>query len=164
MTKNIFRLAMLLVLSLGVASAVVAQSEQAYPVGSGALEIFDFDSMENVPQWVQVWMNIMMLSFVAGLLFVWKHVIARWVVAGFILGVVVGIGIAPQLGILPLSGFIALIHLIFWSPALYQLLTKRPFMGELSAYSVWTGIITAVILFSFIFDIRDAVIYLGHIL
>jgi hypothetical protein len=67
-------------------------------------------------------------------------------------------------GLQPISGYIATIHIIFWSPALYQLLTKRPFFGARSAFSVWSGVITFVILFSFVFDIRDAFIYLTHIL
>ena len=43
-----------------------------------------------------------------------------------------------------------------------MILTRRPFLGERSAYATWSAAATAVILFSFFFDIRDAVIYLDH--
>ena len=64
---------------------------------------------------------------------------------------------------MPLSGLIALLHVVFWSPALYLLLTRRPFMKERSAYAVWSALATLVILFSFVFDVPGAAIYLDHI-
>jgi len=53
-------------------------------------------------------------------------------------------------------------HVIFWTPGLVMLLRKRTFLKEKSLYGVWTGLMTGVIVFSFIFDIRDSVIYLDH--
>jgi hypothetical protein len=44
------------------------------------------------------------------------------------------------------------------------MIKNKPFMSEKSFYKYWSGLITAVIIFSFIFDIRDAAIYLDHIL
>lgn len=134
-----------------------------YPKGHQALEIFDAEGMKAAPQWVMIWIMIMLASFAAGLLFVWRQAVARWVVGGFIAGMI-ALSISDQLGVIQLSGFIALIHLIFWSPALYQLLKKRPFFAErVTPFSIWSGWITAVILFSFVFDIRDTAIYLNHL-
>lgn len=132
-----------------------------YQLGHGALDLFD-EEMTTTPAWVRYWMMFMGLSFIAGLLFVWKHPVARWVVGGMILSVIAGNLITPALGLTKLNGLISLLHIVFWSPALYLLLKQRPFMGKPSAYSIWAGLITAVILFSFIFDIRDAAIYLAH--
>jgi len=140
-----------------------AQSEN-YERGHQALQLWDNEAMALAPQWVRIWLMIMGASFAIGLFFVWRHPIARWVVGGFIAAIAVSGFVAPALGIVGLSGFVALVHLFCWSPALYQLLTKRPFLGDTSAFSIWSGVITAVILFSFIFDIRDAFIYLQHIL
>lgn len=145
------------------AGTVFAQDD-GYLRGNGALEIFDSEGFRLAPQWVQYWIMFMLASFVAGLLFVGREPIARWVVGGFAIGFFFLGVIAPALGIAGLSGFIALIHIVCWSPALYLLLTRKPFLQGRSPFQIWSGLITAVILFSFIFDIRDAFIYLRHIL
>ena len=137
-----------------------------YAKGHGALEIFDSEGIKLAPSWVKIWIAFMALSFFSGLFFVKNHVIARWVVGGFLVGFLLT-SIAPSLNIVVLSGFIGLVHIVCWSPGLFQLLRSRPFLtGELThtAFSIWSGVITFVILFSFIFDIRDAAIYLKHIL
>ncbi len=157
---------MLLIALLGLIAAALSLPAIAHEAahGNGALEIFDQEGMDNSPQWVRSWILFMMLSFAGSLLFAWKHVVARWVLGGFLLGAAAMLTIGKLFGVPPYSGYIAIFHLVFWSPALYQLLTKRPFMGPLSPYSVWAGIMTFVIIFSFVFDIRDAFIYLRHLL
>ncbi len=152
----------LLVVAIGGATS--AQAAIGYPSGHTALEVWDAEGQANAPQWVQVWLMIMLASFALGLLFVWKRVEARWVVGGFITAILISRLAIPAVGVVKLSGLVALVHLIFWSPALYLLLKNRPFMKERSLFAIWSGLITAVILFSFIFDIRDAAIYLDHIL
>lgn len=148
----------------GLAGTASAQAATGYESGHTALQVWNAEGQANAPQWVQIWLMIMLASFALGLLFVWKRVEARWVVGGFITSLLVSGFVIPALGLVSLSGLIALMHLIFWSPALYLLLKNRPFLQGRSFYALWTGLITAVILFSFIFDIRDAAIYLDHIL
>ena len=115
-----------------------------------------------MPRWVSIWLGILMTTFALGLLFVWRHVEARWVVGGFICMILMTVATGRILGLVPLSGLFSLVHLICWSPALYILLKRRPFMQDRSLYALWSGAITAVIIFSFIFDIPDAAIYLDH--
>lgn len=154
----------MLLLSIGLTGTASAQATTGYQPGHTALEVWNAEGQENAPQWVQIWLMIMLTSFALGLLFVWKRVEARWVVGGFIIAILISrLGI-PAMGIVKLSGLVALVHLIFWSPALYLLLKNRPFLKERSFYALWSGLITAVILFSFIFDIRDAAIYLDHVM
>ena len=159
---------------LFISSALLLTSSQyanaeTYAKGNGALEIFDYQGLLNSPTWVIVWVFLMLLAFVAGLFFVRRERIARWVVGGFISGMI-ALQIIELMGVTVLSGTIALVHLLAWSPGLYLLLTQRPFLNakllseNKGAYKTWTGIITAVILFSFIFDIRDTIIYLQHVL
>ena len=139
-------------------------SAQEVEHGNQAMQLFDKQGFENSPQWVQIWVGFMMATFIAGLFFIKNHVIARWVVGGMLAGMTFGIIAGSVFGVPNYSGFIALIHVIFWSPALYQLLSKRPFLDERSAFTIWSGVITLVICFSFIFDIRDAAIFLNHML
>ena len=165
--RNLKSTGLIVVLLCFVASAF-AQTElpaaQTYELGHGALEVFNGDAMAYTPQWVQIWIMFMAASFFAGLFFVRRHPIARWVVGGFLAGMVLSTVLTSGFGLASLSGLIASVHVICWSPALYQLLTKRPFLAERSAFSIWSGVITFVIIFSFIFDVRDAAIYLNHML
>ena len=137
-----------------------------YQIGYRALEIFDAQGMEITPMWVKIWIAAATLCFAVGLFFVRRHSIARWVVGGYIAGLMVLI-FSPvffDLIQLKLAGFNALIHVIFWSPSLYLLLTKRPFFSKkVSAFSIWSGLITVVMIFSFFFDIPYSFIYLRHI-
>ena len=158
--KIIAFLIILITVSMGDADAA-----NEYTKGHGALEVFDSEGMAASPTWVKLWIAFMAATFFAGLFFVRNHPIARWVVGGFVVGFIIT-SLAPKLGFIVLSGFIACIHIICWSPALYQLLTKHPFLasGDMrSAFTIWSGVMTFVILFSFIFDFRDAYIYLAHI-
>ena len=152
------------VLVLCLLLPILAFAETEYTHGHGALQIFDEAGWEATPQWVKIWIGFMAATFIAGIAFVKNHIIARWVIGGFVLGIICGELFAKLLGIPPLSGYIALIHVIFWSPALYQLLTKRPFLGSRSTFTIWSGVMTFVILFSFIFDIRDAFLFLRHVM
>ena len=158
----------LTIILLSLVASVFAQAElptaQTYELGHGALEVFNGDAMAHTPQWVQIWILFMVASFAVGLFFVRRHPLARWAVGGFLAGMVLSAVLTSCLGLASLSGLIASAHVICWSPALYQLLTKRPFLGERSAFSIWSGVITLVIIFSFIFDVRDAAIYLNHML
>ena len=157
------RIAMVIFLAtLGTAS--FAQGSDAYVSGHGALEIFDEQGWLAAPEWVRVWIGIMALSFLAGLFFLKNHIPARWVVGGFIAGFLFSTIGFPALNLVALSGLIALVHLIFWSPGLVKLIQEHAFTGPFNAYAVWSGWITAVILFSFVFDVRDAAIYVMHVL
>jgi hypothetical protein len=137
---------------------------QPYESGHQPLQLWDNAGRANMPLWVSIWLGIMMTTFALGLFFVRRHAEARWVVGGFIGMILVTVASGRLLGLLPLSGLFSLVHVICWSPALYVLLTRRPFLQGRSLYAVWSGAITACIIFSFIFDIPDAAIYLDHML
>ena len=133
--------------------------------GNGALEIFDQEGIANSPAWVRAWVGFMLATFVVGLIFAFIRPEARFVMAPIILGFAVLIILSAGFGYAfpEVSGFIALLHLIFWTPTLIMLLRNRWFLKESTWFGRWTGVLTFVILFSFIFDIRDAAIYLDHI-
>lgn len=136
---------------------------QEYSSGHTALQVWNAEAQANLPLWIKVWLVFMGSVFIGGLLFVKNHSEARWLVGGFVGGLLFSKLAIPALGLVPLSGLVALIHLVFWAPALWLMLKNRPFLNTLSPYSVWAGLATACILFSFIFDVRDAVIYVAHL-
>ncbi len=160
MRNIIFLLISMLVLLLTGAAA----QAQGFEHGNQPMQIFDQEGFNNSPRWVQLWVYFMLASFALGFFFLKNHAIARWLIGGIFAGMIFVMFAGKVLGIPSYSDFIALIHLVFWSPVLYQLLSKRPFLGERSAFSVWAGLVTFVICFSFIFDFRDAVIYLSNVL
>lgn len=154
----------IIAVTLVVSPHVLAQAAAEYGSGYGALEAFDEAGMKSMPLWLNVWIGIMLAAFASSLLFVWTQPIARWAIGGFLMPFLVMSHIISALGWPFLSGSIALAHLIFWTPALFLLLFHRPFLNEenSSAFRIWSAIMTAVILFSFIFDVRDTVIYVSH--
>jgi len=148
-----------------MASTLTMGAEADYAHGHGALEIFDGEGMATTPVWVQVWLALLLSCFAVGLLFVWKHVLARWAVGGFIVSATSGAYVFASLELPFLSGAIAIMHILCWSPALALLLIRRPFLDsdETKRFRAWSATMTAFILFSFVFDIKDAAIYLSHI-
>jgi len=92
-----------------------------------------------------------------------KHVEARWAAGGFLAGVFNTFWVIPYLPIISLGGMYAVMHFILWTPGLYLLLKNRPFMQGWSLYAVWSGLMTLAFLFSYIFDIRDTLVYLPYI-
>lgn len=101
-----------------------------YERGYHALQIWDETAMNTVPWVMDMWLKFMLAVFAAGLFFIWRHPIARWLVGGFVVVALVFVFVIPALGLVPLSGLAALTHVIFWSPGLYLLLKHRPFFGR----------------------------------
>ena len=85
-------------------TALAQTAEQAYQSGHQPLEVWDNAARQSMPQWVQIWLAIMMSTFALGLLFVWRHVEARWVVGGFIAMLLVTVATGRVFGLVPLSG------------------------------------------------------------
>ncbi|MHA2937886.1 hypothetical protein ACXJY6_06270 [Vibrio sp. RC27] len=139
--------------------------EREYVIGHEALDIFGAEALAFTPMWVKVWLIFLLGTFVAGIFFVRQHHLARWVVGGFVISMTTGHSIYSALDLPFLGGGIAIMHLVCWSPALILLLLKRPYfdVNESTGFRIWAGLITGFIIFSFIFDIRDAAIYINHI-
>ncbi len=164
MIRNAFIIAaMLIAATTGIEA--VAQTGDAYESGHGALQVFDGTGMGAMPLWIKAWLGILVLTFASSLFFVWRHVEARLALAGFLLSILATTFIFGALDLPFLSGSIAIGHILFWTPALIVLLMRRPFLDASQGrwFKTWSGMMTAVILFSFIFDIRDAVTYLMHV-
>lgn len=153
------------ILPVLVAVLVPEAGAQEYPSGHRALEVFDDAGRRAMPAWVLVWTVASTLWFAAGLAFVGREPIARWVVGGWAaaLATLVALGALDSV-LFRLAGFNALAHVLFWTPALYQLLATRPFLARPpTAFSVWSGGITAIMLFSYVFDIPYSITWIRHV-
>ena len=162
-----YSLAAFTMLALYTPLAFAAVDESSYESGHGALQRFSSGAgIAATPLWVQIWLILLGATFLSSLFFVRKHPIARWAIGGILVSVPLTPVIVRSLGWPFLGGAIALGHLVFWSPALFLLLTRRPFLDEANspAFRFWAIMMTSVIIISFVFDIRDTAIYLRHVL
>lgn len=157
-------------IALGVAFILALAGTSAYGAegfaqGHGALEVFDGVGFAAAPLWVRIWVGLMIATFAVGLfVFAWKRPLARWAAGGFLVSAMTGQAVFSALGLPFLSGSIAIMHLVCWTPALVLLLIQRPFLdaSESKWFRAWSAAMTFAILFSFVFDIRDAFIYIAH--
>jgi hypothetical protein len=156
---------LIMIVSFLILPNMVFGSESQYSVGHGALDTFNQEGFLATPRWVQIWVLILMGTFIAGFYFAWKHALARWSVGGFILSMTMGQTVFALFNLPFLGGSIAIMHLVCWSPALFLLLLKRPYFNrhERTSFRVWSSLMTCVLIFSFVFDIRDATIYINHV-
>lgn len=121
------------------------------------------DGLAHSPLWVQYFLKTLFGVSLIGILFMPKHVEARWAAGGLLAGVFNTFYVIPYLPIVSLGGMYAVMHFILWLPGIYLLLKNRPFLEGWSAYSVWSAAVTFIILFSFIFDVRDSLIYIPYV-
>jgi len=145
---------------------IIEQTPEAanYVSGHQPLEIWDNAARASMPAWINYWLAILIGTFFLGVFFVRHRVEARWAVGGFVAMMLMSFASGKVFNLVPLSGLFSVIHLICWTPVLYLLLTRRPFLQGRSLYAIWSAALTVFILFSFLFDIPDAAIYLDHML
>lgn len=156
---------LILLLILGIVFPSIGfTAENQYAAGHGALNVFNGEGFLSTPTWVQAWLVLLLGTFITGFYFAWKLPVARWAVVGFILSMTMGHTVFNLLNLPFLGGSIAIMHIVCWSPALLVLLLKRPFLNadEKSSFRIWSALMTSVLIFSFVFDIRDAMTYINH--
>ena len=111
---------------------------------------------------VQLWMNWMSLMFMLSLVFVWKKVGARFVLAAVVLGLICGVVIFKLTGDPWLLG---ISHILFWMPLLwilYRVDISKPGFSWKTPYGVWLAVLMVTIVVSLVFDFRDvAMVLLG---
>lgn len=143
-----------------------ALGAEEYAKGTGALEVFDREAIVDLPMLTKVWLVFMLTTFAVGLfVFAVDKPIARWAGGGLIFSMATCHPFFTALGLPVLSGAIATSHIVCWSPALVLLLIKRPFLDRNEGYGfrIWSALMTGVILISFVFDFREAAIYIKQV-
>lgn len=149
-------------LSLGLLSAGVFLGGAQSAFAIEALDLWDHASRLALATPVKIWLGLMMLTNIAALAFVKKHVAARWVFAGFFLSHFTGILIL-MLGKTLLAGQVSLLHVIFWTPGMIALLRNRRDIKIPSAYGIWALLSLTFYFVSMVFDIPDALTFIQHL-
>lgn len=108
------------------------------------------------PQWVQHWLDIMVIVLGGfSLVFSFVRVEARWVLAGFLLGAVTLLGLYSQIGY---SRLLGLAHVIFWTPVLIYLLRRRAQWRVKETLSgKWIVLAVMILTISLAFDYTDVI-------
>ncbi|MEZ5945341.1 MAG: hypothetical protein R3C04_00560 [Hyphomonas sp.] len=111
------------------------------------------------PQWVQIWLNVMVAVLaLGGLVFSFMRVEARWVFAGFVAGAVAMFALYSQMGYVRLLG---LGHVIFWTPVLIYLFRRRSQWRVKETLSgKWIVLAAVVMTVSLVFDYTDVIRWL----
>ena len=128
-----------------------------------ALEEWNAAAREALATPVKVWLGLMMLTNIAAIGFLKNHVAARWVFAGFVISHGLVIAMSAQ-GMSVLAGQVSLFHIIFWTPGMLILLRRRSEIQYPKAYGIWATLSLIFYFGSMIFDVRDAFIYIQHLM
>lgn len=147
--------------ALLIALAVLLISPAAHAVT--ALEEWNAAARDALATPVKVWLGLMMLTNIAAIGFLKNHVAARWVFAGFVISHGLVIAMSAQ-GMSVLAGQVSLFHIIFWTPGMIMLLRRRSEIQYPKAYGIWATLSLIFYFGSMIFDVRDASIYIQHLL
>lgn len=107
----------------------------------------------------KIWMNWMMLLFLASIIFIWRHKPARYVLASLIATAVLAVIIWYLTKNIYLLG---VGHIVFWVPLglyLYQKVYLPNGFAQMlkSIYGVWILLIMATIAISLVFDVREVI-------
>lgn len=109
---------------------------------------------------VKIWMNWMMLIFLASLCFVWKHKTAWAIIATILLSLPLALYIFEQTQSVPTIG---LAHIALW-PFLAIFLYIKELKGKTenlkTPYGIYIILLLATIIISLYFDIRDTILIL----
>lgn len=145
----------LVLTSLAVLSGVAA----ADPLSPDT--VWTPEARASAPEWVRFWIGFMFAVFGSGLLLVWRHPTALWMLGAFIAS-----HLASGIEILLLDvnrltvGLIAINHCVFWTPAAIIFHRQTRGTEARSLFGAWRWLALATAAFSLIFDYRDAALYL----
>ena len=116
----------------------------------------------SLPRTTQNWMLWMNVVFLAGLLFVFSHESACWVLVAYVVCFPVAVPIYRYTRDVAMMG---ISHILFWTPLLIYLLleaTGDSTFSLLSLYGVWMVLLMLTITISVAFDAMAVVDYLSR--
>lgn len=110
------------------------------------------------PEWVQIWLNVLVGVLGLSVVFSFVRVEARWVLLGLVLGAAGVIGLYSQIGY---SRLLGLGHVLAWTPLLIYLICRRPHWQVKETWSgKWIVAAVTVLTVSLAFDYADVIRWL----
>jgi hypothetical protein len=127
-----------------------------------SLEVWDNAARTSLPVWLMAWLGLLVVTFLGSLAFVRHHVAARWVLGGFVLShgivaIIEGGGLATMR-----NGLVSVTHVLGWTLSAVALIGALPSTDPRTPYGFWCRALLAIIAIAFVFDVRDAALYLYY--
>ena len=111
-----------------------------------------------LPQWVQLWMNWMVVClFLGSLVFAIFKTEARWLLLANLILIVATMALGMTIG---WNGLWGSTHLVIWTPVVVYFIRRWPMIEKRSLYGVWFVLALATMIISLIFDAKDVAQYL----
>tara|TARA_R100000656_G_scaffold67844_1_gene51313 strand:- start:122 stop:529 length:408 start_codon:yes stop_codon:yes gene_type:complete len=111
-----------------------------------------------LPQWVQLWMNWMILVLgVGAIVFSIFKVEARWLLLAMLLTVPATMMMGVYVG---WNGLWGLTHILLWTPVVIYMARRLSLIEVRSVYGAWYVLALGTMVISLIFDIKDVGQYL----
>jgi hypothetical protein len=142
-----------------VAGALPAAASEPLP---HSLQIWDNAARVAIPTPLKIWLVFLALTFASSLFFVRRHPAARWAAGGFVLSHVVVAAIELGTTVDLRIGLVSLAHVVCWAPALVMLVRELPATSAETRYGLWCRVLLGVIAVAFVFDLRDAGMFLYY--
>ena len=115
------------------------------------------EAIAQQPLWLQIWVYWMVITNLAGILFVRGRVEARWVVGAFLVNGVFMSWLNDTQGFTRLLG---LSHVIFWTPLAVYLVRHLPSIEARTPFGMWIRVLLITIAVSLVIDYIDVARYL----
>ena len=111
-----------------------------------------------LPQWVQLWMNWMILVLgVGAIVFSIFKVEARWLLLAMLLTVPATMMMGVYVG---WNGLWGLTHILLWTPVVIYMARRLSLIEVRSVYGAWYVLAMGTMVICLIFDIKDVGQYL----
>ena len=128
-----------------------------------SLELWNNAARTSLPGWLVAWLAGMVATFLASVFFVRRHVPARWVLGGFLASHAL-VAVLELGGLATMrTGLVSVTHVLGWTPAGIAVLRAIPGSDPGSAFGRWCRLLALVIAIAFVFDVRDAALYLYYL-
>ncbi|MCR9270713.1 MAG: hypothetical protein NXH72_12050 [Hyphomonadaceae bacterium] len=122
------------------------------------VEQFRADLMANSPDWVLIWLQVLIGVLALSVLFAPFRPEARAILVGTLMGIGMTIVIYAQFGFTRILG---VGHILFWTPTLFYMLSLQGTASvEKTWFSRWLWLAIAVMAVSLALDYSDLVRYL----
>ncbi len=115
------------------------------------------EAIAQQPLWLQIWVYWMVITNLAGILFVLGRVEARWVVGAFLVNSLFMSWLNDTQGYTRLLG---LSHVVFWTPLAVFLFRRLPSTEARTPFGMWIRVLLITIVLSLVVDYIDVVRYL----
>ena len=115
------------------------------------------DYIAQEPLWLQAWIYWMMAVNLAALIFSWKRIEPRWVLAAFLGSALLMNGLFALYGYEKILG---LAHVIFWTPLLVYLFRRLPDIDRTVRFGQWVIVLMVTNAVSLVLDYIDVVRYI----